>query len=307
MANVISNYVKFRRGNPEAFKNLAHKEPDTLYFIYEEDALNGELYLGEKLIAGAGEINGATSLRGLLDTYISDKINADSFLVYDIAQGKWVDKPVEDILSAFVGTAGDRPGITGLVPAPDVGEGNYFLRGDGTWAEVVTASAAKVYQTIKVAEESVADAISRVLTSTPDSGDIVIVKELIVDDKYQYTSYVFNGESWMAMDGNYNANDVYFDNDLIFTYAFGKYVPDSTGNVKVPAKGLNLKALLENAYAIEDNSNLIKSYPTVNISGEIKYYEIGTSGTQEIIVFLNDDGEYKYGYSADPINGYSGD
>ena len=47
-------YVKFRKGNPTAFSQLTNKDSDTLYFIYEDDELTGELYLGSKLIAGSG-------------------------------------------------------------------------------------------------------------------------------------------------------------------------------------------------------------------------------------------------------------
>lgn len=187
MANTISNYVKFRRGNPEAFKNLTKKEPDTLYFIYEEDANNAELYLGEKLISGGSEVTNPTTLKALTDTLISENLNVDSFLVYDIAQAKWVDKPANDILSAFVGAAGDNPGIAGLVPAPKVGEGNYFLRGDGTWSEIVTASAVKVYQTIVGTGEEPVEAIDRILkdnNAIPNSGDIVILKNLIANETY---------------------------------------------------------------------------------------------------------------------------
>ncbi len=85
MANTISNYVKFRRGNSEAFKKLTKKESDTLYFIYEEDASKGELYLGEKLISGGGEGQIASSLRELSDTLIDSNLDVDSFLVFDIA------------------------------------------------------------------------------------------------------------------------------------------------------------------------------------------------------------------------------
>ena len=49
----MANYVKFRRGTLEAFKNLGNRiEQDTLYFIYEEDESTAELYLGSKLISG---------------------------------------------------------------------------------------------------------------------------------------------------------------------------------------------------------------------------------------------------------------
>jgi hypothetical protein len=52
MAN-LANYVKFLRGTPTAYNNLAVKDIDTLYFISEEDAITGQLYLGSVLIAGS--------------------------------------------------------------------------------------------------------------------------------------------------------------------------------------------------------------------------------------------------------------
>lgn len=47
------DYVKFRRGNSIAFSALNPKDPNTLYFIYENPAAKkGLLYLGDKLIGG---------------------------------------------------------------------------------------------------------------------------------------------------------------------------------------------------------------------------------------------------------------
>lgn len=302
LANVGSNYVKFRRGNPEAFKNLTEKNSDTLYFIYEEDEKYGELYLGSKLISGTSNGTGnITSLKALTDTLITEGLNIDSFLIYDIAQGKWIDKPIDDILTAFVGTAGDRPGITGLVPAPEVGKGNYFLRGDGEWAEVVVASDVKIYQTIIGTNETPEEAITRLLNTNnrnPKVGDIIVLKDLITEGKYQHTAYAYDGENWVAMDGNYNAENIYFDSDLTFTYAFGRFAPDKSGSVNIPAKGVNLKSLLEDAYSLEEKTNLITETPTAIINGTVKYYEIGSTGTQDITVSLNSDGAYKYGYSS---------
>lgn len=142
------------------------------------------------------------------------------------------------------------------------------------------------------------------------SGDIAIVKDLIAGEgeeaKYQHTAYVYNGTAWAAMDGNYNAEDIYFNNDLVFTYAFGRYAPDSSGRVTVPAEGINLKALLEDAYSLETKTGLKTGDPTASLSGSIKYYEIGSTGTQDVTVSLNADGEYKYGYSTDPTEGTEG-
>lgn len=53
------------------------------------------------------------------------------------------------------------------------------------------------------------------------SGDIAIVKRAIAGEKYEYTAYVYNGTVWCAMDGNYNAENVYFSKDLITTSQIG--------------------------------------------------------------------------------------
>lgn len=47
------DYVKFRRGNSDAFSALNPKDPNTLYFVYSNPAAKkGLLYLGDKLIGG---------------------------------------------------------------------------------------------------------------------------------------------------------------------------------------------------------------------------------------------------------------
>lgn len=46
------NYVKFLKGTPSAFSALQSKDKDTFYFIAEENASYGKLYLGDILIAG---------------------------------------------------------------------------------------------------------------------------------------------------------------------------------------------------------------------------------------------------------------
>lgn len=63
------------------------------------------------------------------------------------------------------------------------------------------------------------------LSGTYNNGDTAVVKTLIADGKYSYTAYVYDGtvSAWAAMDGNYNANNVYFNDDMTMTYQFGKY------------------------------------------------------------------------------------
>lgn len=115
----MADYVKFKKGKPSEFEKLVEKNLDTLYFIYEDDALTGKLYLGNKLISGTGEITGATSLKGLSDVLLSENFDSKDCLVYDISLNKWVNKPIATVIGNFIGTNSTSVGVPGLVPAVD--------------------------------------------------------------------------------------------------------------------------------------------------------------------------------------------
>ena len=86
---------------------------------------------------------------------------------------------------------------------------------------------------------------------------------------------------------------VKFDNDFTFTYAFGKYTPDSSGQVEVPATGKTLDSLLLDAFAEEKNPTVTQ--PSVSVSSsQVKAYEAGTNVTPSYNASLN-KGSYQYG------------
>lgn len=93
----MASYVKFQRGSEQAYNNLAVKNQDTLYFVYNgSDATTAKLYLGERLLSGVGEGTGVTSLKQLEDVLlVGDTPAAGSFLVY--TDGKWVNKSVSAV------------------------------------------------------------------------------------------------------------------------------------------------------------------------------------------------------------------
>jgi hypothetical protein len=128
---MAQQYVRFMRGNTQAFNLLTTKDKDTLYFIYDNDT-EGMLYLGDRLIAG-GDI-GSTSIDELKDVLISAGITDGSILVYE--QGQWVNKPLDEVIPVFVGPSSGSTGVPGLVPAPPQDSPNLFLRSDGTWAVI---------------------------------------------------------------------------------------------------------------------------------------------------------------------------
>lgn len=94
----MANYVKFQRGSEQAYKNLAEKNFNTLYFVYDPvDSTKAKLYLGDKLLSGVGEGTGVTSLAQLEEVIIEGVPSAGSFLVYN-SEGKWVNQSLESVI-----------------------------------------------------------------------------------------------------------------------------------------------------------------------------------------------------------------
>lgn len=164
---------------------------------------------------------------------------------------------------------------------------------------------AQVFQ-VELGEDDVDDisAIEAEVGETPISvGDIAIVKAGIAGDKSSYTSYVYDGENWVATDGNYSANNVFFKDNITLA---GDYT--SVGNVKLSDNTLNtagqsLADVMTSIFTKELNENLqvANEGPSASITSFTKYVEIGSSASESATVSLSKDGKYAYGYSTDPV------
>ena len=123
-------------------------------------------------------------------------------------------------------------------------------------------------------------------------GDIAIVKELIAEDKYSYTSYVYDNGNWRATDGNYDAENVYFSEDLTYTVAIGTLSKPSS-SATLAAKGRSVKQVLSSILAKEAYPTATQPSVTVTLtdSGE---YEVGSSFTPSYSVTFK-AGSYTYG------------
>ena len=76
-------------------------------------------------------------------------------------------------------------------------------------------------------------------------GDIAIVKTLISgEDNYSYTSYVLDNNQWKAMDGNYNAENIFIDKDIVLAGDFSA-IGNYKKNDKITA-GTSLETILSN-------------------------------------------------------------
>ena len=145
--------------------------------------------------------------------------------------------------------------------------------------------------TVEVAEgQSDTEALATI--SNPKNGDTAILVKVISGDKKSYTAFVYDN-AWKAMDGNYRADNVYFDDDITYTVAIGTLAQPS-GSAKFAAKGKNVEQVLSSLMAQEANPT--KSNPAVSFSAQDGFgtFEIGTKKNLAYAAALS-AGSYTYG------------
>ena len=260
------NYVKFQRGSQEAYdalKSAGKLDENTLYFIYSTDNSSvGALYMGNRIISGGDITIASASLDDLADVVVAGA-GTNSFLIKG-TDGNWIAKSLEDVVALIKENLGDTD--------------------------------TQVFQATLEDGENDQDAINRVVAdSLLTAGDIAIVKSLIADNKYQYTAYVYDAKTkaWAAMDGNYNATNIYFDNDLTITANIGVQEIDATGSKILDTTGKNLKQVLDMILA--KRKLPAKTMPSISVSSsECKSYEVGTTVNVNYTTTFN-KGSYSYG------------
>lgn len=181
----------------------------------------------------------------------------------------------------------------------DAGETKMKL-GDGlkTWAQLdyfggeTDIHQAQVYQADLAEGEDDIAAITRVVgENVLFEGDMAIVKSAI-GEAITYTAYVYNNSKWQAMNGNYNANNVYFDKDLFTTTEIG-YITLQNGSAHIPSTGKNLTDTWEQIFVKEENPTITQ--PTVSFTKVTTgNFEVGTSVTPSYDAKMS-AGSYSYG------------
>lgn len=181
--------------------------------------------------------------------------------------------------------------------------------GEHLWADLPyvgsDVKAANVFQ-VELAEGEIDDiaaieAAVEAEAAEKQDGDVAIVKALIADGKYSYTSYVYEAAldvegnascGWSAMDGNYSAANVFLKNKIELAGSF-----DQVGNYnkgKTISAGTSLEALLSGM--LQQELNPSASIPTASISVSGSNGEVGTSYTLPTATLKIDSvGSYTYG------------
>lgn len=154
------------------------------------------------------------------------------------------------------------------------------------------------------------------MPKTAHEGDTCVVREQFITElsndagteitreaRYSYTAYVWNGTAWAAMDGNYNAENVYFDSDITITQAFGNNtINASTGRGTIACTGWNVRDLISKSFSQATSAGKNNPSPTFTGPGNIggSSYEVGTwlndtqeAGARSAVSFKYLDGSWK--------------
>lgn len=153
------------------------------------------------------------------------------------------------------------------------------------------------FEGVRETDESDSDAIARIVgTEELNDGDVCIVKTLIADSKWSYIAFVYTSNVWMAMDGNVDATNVYFAEDITLAGSYtqvGNVTKKSSETGTLSVAGKSLKDAFQAIFTKELNPTA--SQPSVSfnsVSSGAK--EVGASVTPSWNAKLN-AGSYTYG------------
>lgn len=141
--------------------------------------------------------------------------------------------------------------------------------------------------------ESDAQALARVITN-PKKGDMAVVIRTFVEGKKSYTAFIHDGTGFKAMDGNYSADNVYFDKDLTYTANIGVLTVPGSGSGTIQASGKNVKEVLAGILAKEKNPSATAPAVTIGTQTNFGTFEIGTKKNLVYSATLS-AGSYTYG------------
>lgn len=130
--------------------------------------------------------------------------------------------------------------------------------------------------------------------ANPAQGDMAIVERAVATNANSHTAYAYDGEKWCAMDGNYNAENVYFDSDLIYTAPIGVKTVPASGSGTISAAGKNVKEVLASILAEKKYPGKTNPAVSFNTQDGFGTHEIGTKKNLSYTASLS-AGSYTYG------------
>lgn len=175
-----------------------------------------------------------------------------------------------------------------------------------TMDEVIEALPRDDYYLLTIEKDDTTSDSDKLATiSTPKQGDVAVIKRYLTTDessnnKYTYTGYVYDIVDeqgvWGAMDGNYDAENVYFDSNIAITTAVGN-ISLSNGQGTIPAAGKNIKQVFEAIWTDENTEPTVTNPSCTIVMNDLKSdasYEVGETVAISYTTSFS-AGSYQYG------------
>lgn len=147
---------------------------------------------------------------------------------------------------------------------------------------------------------------------SPVNGDMAIVTKTLAGDKVSRTAYIYDGKvsDWNALDGNYNASNVYFDSDFTLTVPVGvvtqEQIDAGNGSVDRAAAGVNMQTFFAGLFAEIKDPTITQPNLTLSLSKTSISQEVGTTYTVPSATATLVPGSYSYGTVSAPGNTATG-
>lgn len=175
--------------------------------------------------------------------------------------------------------------------------------GDGakTWEQLEYFGGASAAQVFQAESADAAGDIAAITTAVGDaklqSGDFAIVSHDINGTHKSYTAYVYDGKSWKAMDGNYDASNVYFGDNITMAGSYsqiGNLTKTQNGTATFAVKGKSVAEAFTQIFSKRLQPGA-PTQPSVSLTfSQAKAYEVGTTVTPSWSATLS-TGSYTYG------------
>lgn len=139
----------------------------------------------------------------------------------------------------------------------------------------------------------------------PINGDMAIVTALIAEGKVSRTAYIYDASAdngngdWTALDGNYNASNVYFDDDFTFTAPIGvitaEQIDAGNGSIERSAKGQSMQTFFSGLFAEIKDPEIKAPDLSLTLNVSTISLEVGDTYTIPTATATLDPGSYSYG------------
>jgi hypothetical protein len=238
---------------------------------------------------------------------MSEKVIYTRFVIRNDTESNWIaNNPT--LLLGELGVATDK----GKIKIGDnTSTWNQLEYSGMTVAEVMTLISQNrnsIYEGIRAGTSSDTSTITSIIgANVPKKGDICIIKTFISNNSesepmYSYSSFVYDGSTWQAMDGNVNADNVIMSEDIIVAGNFsqvGNINKTLNGTTTIASTGKSIKDVLEMVLTQEIQPT-ITAQPTITLTitdptnPVVGSYEVGTTILPTFFVSLS-AGSYQFG------------